>query len=74
MTRRETSDAERASIVESYIDGASSSTISQILGLKIGAVYSVISVYKRENRVEKKKRGGVRNKKLTENHRERMRE
>ena len=74
MPRKETSDSDRARIVESYLDGDSVRTIARILGLKRGAVYSAISLYKNENRTEKKKRGGPRYKKLTEIHRERLRE
>jgi transposase len=74
MPRRETSDSDRARIVESYLDGESVKTIARILGLKRRAVYSAITFYKNENRIEKKKRGGPRNMKLTEIHRERIKE
>jgi transposase len=64
--RKETSDSDRARIIASYVAGAKPADISTILSIHRSTVYAAIKVYREENRVIKKKRGGDRRKKLTD--------
>jgi transposase len=73
VLRRETTDDDRRRIISSYLSGQNPKTISQVLDIKLGAVYATISVYKNEGRQTKKRRGGVQHKKLSIEHKETIR-
>mgnify|MGYP003407081277 FL=1 len=55
-------------IIDSYMTNHSVIEIASILNLKYKTVYSIIQVYKKENRIEQKLKGGPRRKALTEDH------
>lgn len=57
MVRNATTDSDRMKIVKSYNENKDARTIAEVLGLKIGAVYAAIAIYKKENRDTKKRRG-----------------
>ena len=63
---KETSDATRKHIIEAYLRGSDKKKISDVLGVKETTIHEIIRVYTRENRIEKKLRGGVRNQKISE--------
>lgn len=65
-TLKETSNDDREKIINAYIGGNNPKKISEILNLNRSTVYRIIKIYNTENRIIKKQRGGIRNKKLTE--------
>ena len=58
------SDDIRKLIIESYLNGECIKHISAMFGIKYYTVNAIITVYKKEDRYKKKKKGGIRNKKL----------
>ncbi|PVU89491.1 hypothetical protein BB560_006291, partial [Smittium megazygosporum] len=62
------SNETRKLIIEEYTAGRQLKSISTSLQLSNSTVASIISVYLRESRVEKKQRGGTRNRKILPEH------
>ena len=58
------SDDIRKLIVESYLHGHGNKQISSMFNVKYQTVCTIISVYKKESRFEKKLKGGQRKKVL----------
>jgi len=54
----------RQRIVTAYENGHSKPEIAKVLGVKLPAVYAIIKIFVEENRIEKKLKGGSRNRKL----------
>lgn len=55
--RTSISDGDRSRIVEAYLRGETTSSISRVLGIKPTTISTILRVYISENRVEAKKRG-----------------
>jgi transposase len=70
--RKKISDLDRQRIVNSYSAGQSAKSISEVLGIGKSAIYAVLKIYKQENRVEAKKRGGHQTKKLSDEHKQQI--
>ncbi|XP_053661893.1 uncharacterized protein LOC128711051 [Anopheles marshallii] len=65
IRRITTSDVDRVRIVTAYENGATPTSISQILNIPISTVYGIIKMYKKTWQVAAKKRGGNRPKALS---------
>ena len=57
----------RKRAIEAYINGHKISQIASMFGIKKPALYAIINIYKFENRVTKKLKGGNRKKPYLEN-------
>ncbi|OLY84262.1 hypothetical protein AYI68_g1583 [Smittium mucronatum] len=55
---------DRYKIIDMYNSGKTAKEISEILLHKVSTIYSIIKVYQKENRIEKKYKGGLKNKKF----------
>lgn len=64
----------RRRIIESYLNGHSRKQMSSLLGIKYSTITSIIAVYNKENRLEKKLKGGARKKSLLPEHLDVIRE
>ena len=58
----------RRSVIDTYIKGFSNKDIANILNINVSSVYAIIKVYLTENRIDKKLKGGVRKRALTDAH------
>ena len=47
-------DADRKRIIDAYNDGKTPKKISNFLGIKLPTVYSILRIYQKERRIEKK--------------------
>ena len=63
--KNETSNNDRQRIVDSYLNGMDVNSISDVLVINMRTARSIIKVYVTEDRIDKKLRGGIRNKKLS---------
>lgn len=72
--KKETSNATRKQIVDAHLRGNDNKQISEVLNLKQTTIHEIIKVYTREGRIDKKLRGGERNKKINEVETERIQE
>ena len=55
-------------IIESYLSGYGANQISAMLNLKYSTVYTIIGVYRKEDKIEQKVKFGQRKKKLSKTH------
>ena len=68
------SDEDRKRIIKAYLKCMLPKNISTFLNIKIGAIYNIINVYKKENRFLKKNKGGIKNQKLNNIHKNQIKE
>lgn len=71
--RKQTSDVDRQRVIDSYLADMSPTTIAEVLGMKRTTIYSILSVYRAENRIERLRGGRPRRKILNEEHRDQIR-
>ena len=66
MVNKFLSNEDRIRIIQAYLNGSSPTEISAILGFKRTTILSIITKYRKNEEIERKQRGGVRRKSLTE--------